>query len=115
MYTAEGVFLPPQNSLGSRWPSQSQLGSLGATGALGGLKSPGDVYIGILASRTGCRWSCKEVDLQKFYKTKRFSDSAKKLQTRLSKIDRERFLLFTKIEIDVDIVYWCCRSHPKCC
>lgn len=76
VYTAETVFLPPQSSPGSAMSQLAgQLGSLGAAGSLGGLKSPGDVYIGILQSRTIADTLIKRFDLQKVYKTKRLSDT----------------------------------------
>jgi tyrosine-protein kinase Etk/Wzc len=84
MYTAEATFLPPQSAPGSGMSQlASQLGSLGAMGALsGGLKSSGDVYVGILKSRTIADGLIKRFDLQKVYKTKRISDTAKKLKGR---------------------------------
>jgi tyrosine-protein kinase Etk/Wzc len=84
MYTAEATFLPPQSAPGSGVSQlASQLGSLGAMGALtGGLKSSGDVYVGILKSRTIADDLIKRFDLQKIYKTKRISDTAKKLKGR---------------------------------
>ena len=83
-YTAEATFLPPQSAPGSAMTQlASQLGSLGAVGALtGGLKSPGDVYVGILKSRTIAETLIKRFDLQKVYKTKRFSDTVKALKVR---------------------------------
>jgi len=75
-YTANAVFLPPQSSPGSAMSQLAgQLGSLGAIGALGGLKNPGDVYIGILGSRTIADTLIKRFDLQSVYKTKRLSDT----------------------------------------
>jgi tyrosine-protein kinase Etk/Wzc len=84
MYTAEATFIPPQSAPGSGMASQiaSQLGSLGALGALGGLKSPGDVYVGILKSRTIAGALIKRFDLQKVYKINKISDTAKKLKDR---------------------------------
>jgi uncharacterized protein involved in exopolysaccharide biosynthesis len=86
MYTAEAVLLPPQTTPGSGGMSQlmSQLGSLGAMGALTGIKSSGDVYLGILESRTIADSLIRQYDLQKVYKTKRLSDTAKKLKSRSS-------------------------------
>jgi uncharacterized protein involved in exopolysaccharide biosynthesis len=76
VYTAEAVFLPPQSSPGSAMSQLAgQLGSLGAAGALGGLKSSGDVYIGILGSRTIADTLIKRFDLQKAYNSKRLSDT----------------------------------------
>jgi tyrosine-protein kinase Etk/Wzc len=83
MYTGEATFLPPQSAPGSAMtPLASQLGSLGAVGALTGLKSPGDVYVGILKSRSIADDLIKRFDLQKVYHTKRTSDTAKMLKGR---------------------------------
>lgn len=80
-YTANAVFLPPQSPPGSAMSQVAgQLGSLGAIGALGGLKSPGDVYIGILGSRTIADALIQRFDLQRVYKTKRLSDTEKELK-----------------------------------
>ena len=81
IYTAEAIFLPPQSSPGSSMSQlASQLGSLGAIGGLAGLKSPGDVYIGILGSRTIADEMIERFDLQKVYKTKRLSATEKTLK-----------------------------------
>ena len=74
-------FLPPQNAPGSGLSQiASQLGPLGAVGALGGLKSPGDAYIGILGSRTIADAMIKKFDLQKVYKAKKNQRCRKKTQ-----------------------------------
>jgi tyrosine-protein kinase Etk/Wzc len=81
MYMAEAIFLPPQSSPGSGMSQlASQLGSLGAIGGLAGLKSPGEVYLGILGSRTIADKMIERFDLQKVYKTKRLSDTEKRLK-----------------------------------
>src|ERR1700722_4321763 len=100
-YTAEATFLPPQSAPGSAMTQlASQLGALGAVGALtGGLKSPGDVYVGILKSRTIAETLIKRFDLQRVYKTKKFSDTVKALKV------RSAFVVGTKdtlITISVD-------------
>lgn len=80
-YTGEAVFLPPQSSPGSNMSQlASQLGSLGALGGLAGLKNPGEVYIGILGSRTVADEMIKRFDLQEVYKTKRLSDTERRLK-----------------------------------
>jgi tyrosine-protein kinase Etk/Wzc len=84
-YTGEAVFLPPQNAPGSSMSQLAgQLGSLGSLGALGGLaglKNPGEVYIGILGSRTVADGIIRRFDLQKIYKRKRLSDTEKRLKS----------------------------------
>ena len=83
IYTAEALFLPPQNTPGSSVAQMAgQIGPLGALGALGGLKSPGELYVGILGSRTVADSLIKKFDLQKVYKSKTLSDSANRLKKR---------------------------------
>jgi tyrosine-protein kinase Etk/Wzc len=83
MYTAEAIFLPPQSAPGSSVSQlASQLGSLGGVSSFGGLKSPGDIYLGILSSRTIADGLIKRFDLQKVYKIKKVSDTEKKLKSR---------------------------------
>jgi tyrosine-protein kinase Etk/Wzc len=80
-YTGEAVFLPPQGSPGGAMSQlASQLGSLSSIGGLAGLKTPGDVYLGILGSRTITDEMIARFDLQKVYKTKWLSDTEKKLK-----------------------------------
>jgi uncharacterized protein involved in exopolysaccharide biosynthesis len=100
MYTANAVFLPPQTAPGSGMSQlASQLGSLGAVGALtGGLKNPGDVYLGILGSRTIADDLIKRFDLQKVYKIKRVSDTAKKLKTRSTFVSGKDTLITISVE-----------------
>ena len=82
VYTGEAMFLPPQTAPGSAMSQiAGQLGSLGSIGGmLGGLKSPSDVYLGVLESRTIADSLVQEFDLQKVYKTKRLSDAVKQLR-----------------------------------
>jgi tyrosine-protein kinase Etk/Wzc len=100
MYTAEATFLPPQSAPGSGVSQMmSQLGSLSTLGALsGGLKSPGDVYVGILKSRTIADELIKRFDLQKIYKTKRISDTAKKLKDRSTFVSGKDTLITISVE-----------------
>jgi uncharacterized protein involved in exopolysaccharide biosynthesis len=100
MYTAEATFLPPQSAPGSGMSQMmSQLGSLSSLGALsGGLKSPGDVYVGILKSRTIADDLIKRFDLQKIYKTKRISDTAKKLKDRSTFVSGKDTLITISVE-----------------
>ena len=81
-YTAEAMFLPPQTSPGSAMSQVAgQLGSLGAMSVFGGLKSPGDVYVGILGSRTVTDRLIERFGLQTVYKTKKLSDTEKVLRS----------------------------------
>ena len=83
MYTAEAVFLPP-GSLNGGSSLSAQLGALGALAggagsALGGLKNPADIYIGILGSRTIADGLVYRFDLRKLYHKKKLSDARKAL------------------------------------
>lgn len=79
-YTAEAVFLPPQSSPGSAISQlASQFGSLGVVSGLGSLKGTGEIYVGILESRTIADALIDQFSLQKVYKTKKLSDTEKAL------------------------------------
>jgi uncharacterized protein involved in exopolysaccharide biosynthesis len=99
MYTAHAMFLPPQNAPGSgRSQIASQLGSLGAFGALSGMKAPGDVYLGILGSRTIGDELIKRFDLQKVYKKKLVSDTEKELRSRSTFLSGKDTLISISVE-----------------
>jgi uncharacterized protein involved in exopolysaccharide biosynthesis len=83
-YTAEAVILPPQQS-------QSSLSALaaGAIGGMGvasqlGLKSPADLYIGLLGSRTIADDIVNQFQLRKVYKKNLASDARKALLSYVS-------------------------------
>jgi tyrosine-protein kinase Etk/Wzc len=98
-YTAQATFLPPQNAPGSGLSQMtSQLGSLGALGALGGLKNSGDLYIGILGSRTIADGIIKQFNLQSVYKIKKISDTEKALKARSSFIYGKDTLITINVE-----------------
>jgi tyrosine-protein kinase Etk/Wzc len=101
VYTGEAVFLPPQGPPGSSAMSQmaSQLGALGGMGGvLPGLKSPGDVYLGILGSRTIADGLIKQFDLQKVYKTKKLSAAEKTLENNSSFVAAKNTLVTIKVK-----------------
>jgi tyrosine-protein kinase Etk/Wzc len=98
-FTAQAKFLPPQNAPGSGLSQiASQLGSLGAVGALGGLKNSGDVYIGLLQSRTIADGIIKRFDLQQVYKIKKISDTEKELKARSTFISGKDTLITISVE-----------------
>lgn len=99
MYTAEAAFLPPQSSPGSSMAQMaSQFSSLGAASVFGGLKSPGDVYLGILGSRTIADSLIDKFDLQKVYQLKRISDTEKKLKQRSTFVYGKDTLIAVRVE-----------------
>ncbi|MGD0442392.1 MAG: GNVR domain-containing protein [Edaphobacter sp.] len=99
MFTAEATFLPPQNAPGSGLSQvASQLGSLGVVGSLAGLKTPGDVYLGILESRTIAEGIIRQFDLQSVYKAKRISDAEKELKSRRTFLLAKNTLISISVE-----------------
>lgn len=78
VYKANTKILPPQQSQSTASAMLSQLGGLaGGAGAALGLKSPNDLYIGLLKSRTITDKLIQRFDLQKRYEAK-FLESARK-------------------------------------
>jgi uncharacterized protein involved in exopolysaccharide biosynthesis len=100
MYTAEATFLPPNSlSTGSTSALLGQLGALsGAGAALGGLRDPSLIYIGILGSRTVADDLIKKFDLAKVYKTKKLSQTEQALKSRSKFVSGKD----TIISIDVE-------------
>jgi tyrosine-protein kinase Etk/Wzc len=102
-YTGIATFLPPQSAPGSAVSQlASQLGSLSLVALGGGGKTPGDVYVGILKSRTIAEDLIKRFDLQNEYKAKRFSDAAVALKARSSFVIGTKDTLITISVIDPD-------------
>ncbi|MBB5057278.1 uncharacterized protein involved in exopolysaccharide biosynthesis [Granulicella aggregans] len=101
-FTAEAVFLPPQSAPGSASTLLAgQLGGLGALGGLGGLKSPGDIYLGILASRTISDTLIARFHLQDVYKAKRLSDAEAVLKKQSTFVaGKDTLITITVVDID---------------
>jgi tyrosine-protein kinase Etk/Wzc len=98
-FTAQATFLPPQNAPGSGLSQiANQLGSIAAMGALGGLKSSGDVYLGILGSRAIADRIVKQFDLQNVYKLRRLSDTEKELKSKSSFVLGKDTLITISVE-----------------
>ncbi len=98
-FTAQATFLPPQNAPGSGLSQlASQLGPLGAVGALGGLKSPGDAYIGILGSRTIADAMVEKFDLQKVYNAKKLSTAERILKANSTFLSGKDTLITIAVE-----------------
>jgi tyrosine-protein kinase Etk/Wzc len=75
-FTATAVILPPQQQSSSA-ALLGQLGSLASLGGAGslGLKTPADMYVGILQSRTIADELISKFELQKLYKRKKLEDT----------------------------------------
>jgi tyrosine-protein kinase Etk/Wzc len=77
-YTATAAILPPQQATSAASALLGQVGGLGASGLGGGvfgLKSPADMYVGILESRTIADNVIAACNLRQRYKTKTLIDT----------------------------------------
>ena len=81
-FTAEAIIVPPQQSTSSVSSMMGQLGMItGLSGATGlGLKSPADMYIGILQSRTIADNVVSRFRLKDLYGTETLVDARATLQ-----------------------------------
>ncbi|WP_155989827.1 Wzz/FepE/Etk N-terminal domain-containing protein [Thermithiobacillus tepidarius DSM 3134] len=82
IYTATTKILPPQQqqSGAAAMLAQTLGGMAGLAGGALGLKTPNDLYIGMLKSRTVAKTLIDKYDLQKRYKTKTLDDTYKALE-----------------------------------
>ena len=100
VYTAEATFLPP-NSMSSSSPA-SMLGQLGAlsgtASALGGLKDPAQIYVGILGSRTVADDLIQRFDLAKVYGTKKLSQTERALKSSTSIVEGKDSIVVIAVE-----------------
>jgi tyrosine-protein kinase Etk/Wzc len=77
-FTAEALIMPPQQTLSSASSMLGQLGSVAGAAGLGGgfgLKSPADMYVGILESRTVADHVISACHLKERYKAKTLVDT----------------------------------------
>lgn len=75
-FTASALIMPPQQSQSSLTSLLSQFGSLASLAGMGSqVKSPADMYIGVLESRTIADHLIDKFHLQDLYKTKTMEDS----------------------------------------
>lgn len=82
-FTATAVIMPPQQAMSTSASVLGQLGSLAGVAGFGaslGLKSPAEMYIGVLESRTVADRVISSCHLQNEYKTKTFVDTRYQLQ-----------------------------------
>ena len=80
-YTSETSFVPPGSTGSSTMASMvaGQLTSIGAGDLLGTMKTPGDLYAGILRSRAISAELVQRFDLKQVYGVKKESDAEKEL------------------------------------
>jgi uncharacterized protein involved in exopolysaccharide biosynthesis len=91
VYSARAVILPPQEDHSGLNPMAmgvlSELSSAGSNGGLGvalGLKSPGDIYIGMLKSRSVADAVIQRFNLQALYGTDSMSETRGELEKQVS-------------------------------
>ncbi len=82
-YTATTTLLPPQQQTSLASTLVSQLGGIGALGAVAGrelgLKNPSDIYVGMLKSRVVADALINQFDLMKVYRDKKMTDAREDL------------------------------------
>ncbi|MEY4730477.1 MAG: hypothetical protein RL020_1635 [Pseudomonadota bacterium] len=80
IYSAKAVLMTPQQSQSGTAAMLGQLGALaGAAGGALGVKSPADLYVGLLKSRTVADRLLERFELQKVYDEKLASNARKEL------------------------------------
>ena len=98
IYMAETKIMPPQqsSSMASQLQTLGQVGTiLGIAGGSLGVKSPGDLYVGLLKSRTVLDRVIDRFDLMKLYDEEYRQDARKKLLKRLSVLEDKKSGLIT--------------------
>ncbi len=82
-YTATATIVPPEQKQSTLGAMLGQIGSIaGLSDSDLGLKNPGDLFIGMLHSRTIQDRLIDKFDLRKVYRVKRYQDARKKLDAR---------------------------------
>ncbi len=101
-YTGEATFLPPNSMSSGSSGLMGQLGAIGMAGsALGGLKDPAQIYVGILGSRSVADDLIKQFDLQKVYKTKKLSQTEKVLKAHTKILSgKDSIVVITVVDYD---------------
>jgi len=99
-YSAEASFLPPNSmSTGGSSALLGQLGALGSVGgALGGLKDPSMIYVGILGSRTIADNLIAQFDLAKVYGTQKLSQTEKVLRANTRIVSGKDSIIVINVE-----------------
>lgn len=87
-YTATIIVLPPQQNSSMSSALASQLGSVGGMAAMAGgslgIKSPNDMYVAMLRSRTVEDAMVRHFELMKEYRKRYLSDARKEFESRTS-------------------------------
>jgi len=106
-YTSTANILPPQQSQSLAASMIGQLGSLGPMAAMAqkdlGLKNPGDLYVGMLRSRTAEDRLIRRFDLLRVYRVKTMSDARHDLEDASSiALGKEGFISISVEDKDRD-------------
>jgi len=101
-YTATTTILPPQQNQSMAAMLASQLGNLGPLASVAGkdlgIKSPNDMYIGLLKSETVEDALIKRFDLQKVYRDARFSDTRRDLEAKSKFVSTKEGFIAVAVE-----------------
>jgi tyrosine-protein kinase Etk/Wzc len=98
-YTATASILPPEQKQSSLSAMMGQIGSIaGLSDSDLGLRNPGDLFIGMLHSRTIQDRLIDKFDLRKIYRVKRYQDARKKLDSRSSIVTEKEGLITISVD-----------------
>lgn len=98
-YTAKVTIVPPEEKQSSLTAMLGQLGTIaGLSGSDLGLKDPGDLFLGMLRSRTIQDRLIDQFDLRKVYNVKRYQDAEKKLGSRSDIVTEKEGLISISVE-----------------
>jgi uncharacterized protein involved in exopolysaccharide biosynthesis len=98
-YTATSTILPPEQKQSTLSAMLGQLGSIaGMSESDLGFKNPGDLFIGMLHSRTIQDRLIDKFDLRKVYNVRRYQDARKKLDARSYIVSEKEGLISIGVE-----------------
>jgi tyrosine-protein kinase Etk/Wzc len=98
-YTATATILPPEQKQSTLGAMLGQLGSIASlSDADLGFKNPGDLFIGMLRSRTIQDRLIDKFDLRRMYNTRRYQDARKKLDARSYIVAEKEGLISIAVE-----------------
>lgn len=99
MYKATATIMPPEQKQSTLGAMLGQIGSIaGLTESDLGLSNPGDLFIGMLHSRTIQDRLIDKFDLRKVYRVKRYQDARKKLDGRTYIVAEKEGLISIGVE-----------------
>ncbi|WP_084214242.1 GNVR domain-containing protein [Terriglobus sp. TAA 43] len=98
-FTAEASFIPPESGSGSSLMAlTSQIGLGGGSSLLSGVKTPGEMYAGILQSKLVLDSLINKFQLTDVYHTKKMSQAETRLLSKTSvKLDTKQNIVYIKV------------------